>query len=172
MSIEQAVPGELSTTLRAATTDDIEAIATLWHGAWQDGHLGNVPESLLPHRRLEDFHARVPPRVPRTTVANIGANANVVGFVTVHDDEVEQLYVAAQARGTGIAIALLRHAERSIAARFDVAWLAVASGNARARRFYERSGWRDAAGFDYAAEIEGGTMPVPCRRYKKRLERR
>ena len=170
MSIEQAIPGERTTTLRAATTDDIEAIATLWHRSWQDGHLGNVPESLLPHRRPEAFHARVPSRVPRTTVAIVAAS--VVGFVTVHDDEVEQLYVAAPARGTGVANALLRHAERSIAARFDVAWLAVAPGNARARRFYERGGWHDAAGFDYATEIEGGTMPVPCRGYEKRLERR
>ena len=55
--------------------------------------------------------------------------------------------------------------------RFDRAWLAVAAGNARARRFYERSGWRDAGAFDYAAEIAGGTIAVPCRRYERRLGR-
>ena len=123
----------------------------------------------MPHRRLEDFRERVPSRVAQTTVATVASR--VVGFVTVHDDEVEQLYVAADARGGGAAAALMQHAERLIAARFDVAWLAVVAGNARARRFYERSGWSDARGFDYAAQIPGGTMLVPSRRYEKRLAR-
>jgi putative acetyltransferase len=103
-------------------------------------------------------------------VATVGSAP--VGFVTVHDDELEQLFVAASARGTGIAEALLRHGERVIAATHDVAWLAVAAGNARARRFYEKSGWTDAAGFDYPAEIEGGTLLVPCRRYERRVRSR
>lgn len=153
------------TTLRAATEDDVEAIATLWHAGWLDGHLGHVPESLPRHRQLDDFRRRVPPRIPGTTVAVI--DSAVVGFVTVHDDEVEQIYVAEKARGTGVADALLRYAEQVIAARYGVAWLAVVDGNARARRFYERNGWRDAGGFDYAAEIAGGTIPVPSRRYEK-----
>ena len=156
-------------TLRPATPDDIEALAALWHRAWRDGHLGHVPEALLPHRQLEDFRRRVPARIPLTTVATMASG--VVGFVTVHDDEVEQVYVAQEARGGGVADALLRHAERAIAARFDTAWLAVVSGNARARRFYERNGWRDAGGFDYAAEIAGGTLPVPSRRYEKPVTR-
>jgi GNAT superfamily N-acetyltransferase len=97
--------------------------------------------------------------------------SEVVGFVTVRDDEVEEVFVAAGARGNGTADALLRHAEQVIAARHEVAWLAVVDGNARARRFYERNGWRDVGGFDYAAEIAGGRLPVPSRRYEKRLTR-
>jgi GNAT superfamily N-acetyltransferase len=153
--------------LRAATLDDVEAIASVWHSGWLDGHLGHVPEAILAHRRLADFRERVPPRVPATTVATLGSQ--LVGFVTVHDDEVEQLYVAASARGGGVATPLLRHAEQTIALRFDVAWLAVATGNARARRFYERNGWFDAAALDYPAEITGGTLLVPCRRYQKQV---
>ena len=79
----------------------------------------------------------------------------VVGFVTVLEDEVEQVYVAAAARRTGVADVLMRHAEQVIARRFDTAWLSVAVGNARARRFYERNGWRDAGALDYRAEILG-----------------
>ena len=52
-----------------------------------------------------------------------------------------------------------------MAARFEVAWLSVVAGNTRARRFYERNGWLDARAHDYQAEIRGGTIPVPCRRY-------
>ena len=151
--------------LRAADPTDVEAIAALWHSGWRDGHVGHVPESLHAHRRLDDFRRRVAPRLQKTTVATIGSE--VVGFVTVHDDEVEQVYVAERARGGGVANLLLSHAERELAARFDVGWLAVAAGNARARRFYERNGWSDRGGFDYAAEIAGGILAVPCRRYEK-----
>ena len=154
-------------TLRPATPDDTDAIAAVWHQGWRDGHLGPVPDSLLPHRRLIHFLDRVPPRIPQTTVATVASS--VVGFVTVKGDEVEQVYVAAGSRGSEVASALLRHAEQVLAARFDRAWLAVASGNARARRFYEKSGWRDGGPLDYAAEIPGGTLPVPCRRYEKQL---
>jgi GNAT superfamily N-acetyltransferase len=155
-------------TLRPAESDDTEAIASLWHQGWADGHLGHVPGALLEHRRLEDFRRRVPPRLQATTVAT--RDGRLAGIVMLHGDEVEQLYVAAAARGGGVADVLMRHAERTIAARSRVAWLAVAAGNARARRFYERSGWRDAGPIDYAAEVTGGTLVVPCRRYEKRLE--
>ena len=153
--------------LRPATSADIEAIAAVWHQGWRDGHIGHVPEALHPHRRLVDFRERVPPRLPSTTVATVGAD--LVGFVMVREDEIEQLYVAAGARGSGVATELFRHAEQVIGSRYDRAWLAVAAGNARARRFYERSGWHDAGAFDYAAEISGGTIPVPCRRYERHL---
>jgi GNAT superfamily N-acetyltransferase len=161
-------PRPVELTLRGAAPQDIEAIAALWHSGWRDGHLGHVPESLLPYRQLPHFRQRVPSRVPATTVATL--ESRVVGFVTVHEDEVEQMFVAESARGGGTAAALLRHAERLIAGRFPLGWLAVVAGNARARRFYERNGWRDTGGFDYAAEIPGGTLPVPSRRYEKNLE--
>lgn len=153
--------------LRPATGADVEAIASVWHAGWPDGHLGHVPDELVNHRRtLGDFVRLATSRITTTTVA---ANGGVVGFVTVHDDEVEQVYVAKSARGSGIAAVLLSHAEVTIAQRFDMAWLAVVSGNARARRFYARQGWRDAGPFDYYAEIDGGTFAVPCHRYEKQL---
>jgi hypothetical protein len=94
-----------------------------------------------------------------------------VGFVTVLNDEVEQLYVSREARGTGVAGALMADAEARIAERHPVAWLAVAAGNARARRFYEHQGWHDVGSADYPAEIAGGTFPVAVRRYEKRVLR-
>jgi ribosomal protein S18 acetylase RimI-like enzyme len=154
--------------LRPATPDDAEAIAAVWHGSWADGHRGNVPPELEAYRTLDQFRARVPPRLAMTTVAVI--DGAVVGMVMVVDDEIEQVYVTAAARGTGVAAALLAHGEHQIAAAgHPVAWLAVAPGNARARRFYERSGWTDTGGLDYPAEIEGGSLTVPVRRYEKRV---
>jgi GNAT superfamily N-acetyltransferase len=109
----------------------------------------------------------VPGRLASTTVA-IDSN-DVLGFVTVHGDEVEQLYVTAQARGGGGAAMLLQHAEDEIASCAGTAWLAVVAGNSRARRFYERQGWRNAGPFDYLADIDDGTIAVPCLRYEKPL---
>lgn len=155
--------------LRPATSADADDIARVWHLAWIDGHAGHVPREIIPHRGLDTFRARVPSRIATTTVATVGG-ADLVGFVTVTGDELEQLFVAAEARGGGVARALLGHGEATIFAGHELAWLAVATGNARARRFYERQGWEDRAGLDYAAEIPGGTILVPSRRYEKRRQ--
>jgi len=167
-SLPNAEP--LGPKLRAATPDDADVIATVWHSGWPEGHLGHVPDTLLLHRRLADFRARVPALLDRTTVATIGQN--VAGFVMVHNDELEQIYVAEAARGGGVAAALLRHGENEIGERFDLAWLAVVAGNTRARRFYERNGWQDAGVFEHQAPIEGGSVPLAAHRYEKRVFRK
>jgi GNAT superfamily N-acetyltransferase len=117
-----------------------------------------VPAALEAVRRPEDFLRRTPPRLLTTTVATV--EEQIVGFVTVHDDEVEQVYVATEARGSGVAATLLHHAEQQIP---GTAWLAVVAGNARARRFYERQGWVDAGAFDYPAD----DVVVRSHRYEK-----
>jgi putative acetyltransferase len=140
----------------------------LWHDGWIDGHRGHVPEGLVAHRDLEDFRARVPGQLGTTTVA-VDDDDRITGFVTICDDELEQMYVAAGARGSGVADELIAQAETLIARDHDTAWLAVVSGNGRARRFYERRGWSDGGPFDYAAAVAGGTFLVPSRRYVKRV---
>jgi ribosomal protein S18 acetylase RimI-like enzyme len=155
-------------SVRAAEAGDVDVLSRIWHEGWRDAHLGHVPLALHRHRHLADLRRRLPVRLPTTSVAVV--DAVVVGFVTVHDDEVEQLYVHAAFRGTGVAAHLLAHGEAVVGQRFDVAWLAVAAGNTRARRFYERSGWTDAGAFDNPAwTTTGGTIPVPTRRYEKQL---
>ena len=68
----------------------------------------------------------------------------LLGFVMVVGDEVEQVFVGPAGRGAGVAAVLLAEAERQVAAGgHDEAWLAVVAGNARARRFYEKCGWID-----------------------------
>jgi len=71
------------------------------------------------------------------------------------------------ARGTGVAAQLLRRGEDEVRGNgHSRAWLAVVAGNARARAFYERHGWRDAGPFTYQAETAAGTFPVPSHRYE------
>jgi ribosomal protein S18 acetylase RimI-like enzyme len=154
--------------LRAARPEDAPAIAEIWRVGWADGHLGRVPAELVAVRDAESFRTRAAQRVADTTVAVVGDE--VAGFVMVVEDEVEQVYVAGQHRGAGVADALLDAAERRIGdAGHRMAWLAVVPGNARARRFYERHGWRDAGLFEYVVPSGNGPIPVPCHRYVKDL---
>ena len=182
-------------TLRPATTDDVEAVAELWHRGWHDGHAGHVPDGLTAARTRAAFGERVPALVPLTTVAEpcglvpdpdlphpqaavpahstgegTGHACELAGFVVVVDDEVEQLFVAEAHRGSAVARTLLDEAERQVAAQgYDEAWLAVVAGNARARRFYERRGWRDGGDLPYEVSAGGATYLSPCRRYLKRV---
>ncbi|ASW54792.1 GNAT family N-acetyltransferase [Plantactinospora sp. KBS50] len=154
--------------LRPARPVDAGAIAEVWAAGWRDGHLGHVPEELVAARTPESFRPRAADRIDSTTVAEV--DGALAGFVTVVADEVEQVYVAAAHRGSGLAGRLLAEAEHQVAgAGHGGAWLAVVAGNARARRFYETSGWRDDGPYDYAAEHDGATITVPCRRYRKEL---
>jgi ribosomal protein S18 acetylase RimI-like enzyme len=155
-------------SLRPARAEDAEAVATIWRDGWADGHLGNVPEALVAARTPESFRSRAAERVGDTVVAVTVAGGEVAGFVMVVDDEVEQVYVSTEHRGSGVATLLLAGAERRVAgAGHRRAWLAVVPGNVRARRFYERCGWSDEGRFDYAAAVPGGTIAVPCHRYVK-----
>ncbi|QYG91904.1 GNAT family N-acetyltransferase [Iamia sp. SCSIO 61187] len=155
------------TTIRRAAPGDAEPIARVWYEAWSDGHTGHVPDGLLAHRRPEHFARRAVDRVEQSWVAEI--DGEVVGFVTVEGDELEQIFVLRRARGTGVATDLLRVGEDAIhAAGHEVAWLAVVAGNARARAFYERQGWVDAGEVAYEAGTDDGTFIVPCRRYESR----
>jgi GNAT superfamily N-acetyltransferase len=159
---------EEAVALRLAWPCDAAAVADIWYHGWADGHLEHVPDALVAVRTRESFDKRAAQRVADTTVAEVGGA--VAGFVMVVGDEVEQVYVSGDHRGTGLAAALLAAAERLVAANgHDRAWLAVVAGNVRARRFYERSGWTDEGAFDYPAASEDGPIPVPCHRYVKRV---
>lgn len=155
--------------LRFASPDDAPAIARIWHAGWRDGHLGHVADDLVAMRTRESFDERAAQRVGDTVVADV--DGAVAGFIMVVGDEVEQVYVAAEHRGTGLATVLLDKAERLVAANgHHRAWLAVAPGNTRARRFYQRSGWTDEGLIAYPAATSSGPMPVPCHRYVKDVE--
>jgi GNAT superfamily N-acetyltransferase len=153
--------------LRSANADDATAIADIWHRGWADGHKGNVPEGLYEHRQEGHFLALTSSRIASSSVAVV--DHRVVGFVTVRVDEIEEMYVDASERGTGVAAALLALGESIIAQGYDLAWLAVVEGNARARRFYERCGWTNAGSSVYLAETSTGTFESPILRYEKRV---
>ncbi|MCP2636503.1 GNAT family N-acetyltransferase [Microbacterium sp. HD4P20] len=153
------------TTIRPATPDDAPRIAEVWEIAWLEAHLGHVPDELVALRDSDSFRTRAAGMIDRTLVAEV--DGVVVGFVTLKGDELEQLFVDASARGTGVARDLLAEGARwLLEAGHPQPWLAVATGNARARRFYEREGWRDAGHISYASPVDGGVIPVSGHRYE------
>jgi ribosomal protein S18 acetylase RimI-like enzyme len=86
------------------------------------------------------------------------------------NDELFQLYVSAEARGSGVAAALIADAEKRLAEKgTEVAWLACAIGNHRAARFYEKSGWARVGVMIDEAETSVGAFPLEVWRYEKRL---
>jgi ribosomal protein S18 acetylase RimI-like enzyme len=155
-----------SVVLRPARADDAETIAEIWRQGWRDGHLGHVPQELVDIRTEASFATRSLERIPDATVATV--DGAVVGFIMVVDDEVEQIYVSPAHFGKGVAGALMTEAESQVAASgHDVAWLAVAIGNTRARAFYEKTGWVNVGDLPYEVEALGEKFISPCRRYEK-----
>ena len=155
--------------LRPASAEDAPRIAEIWYSGWHDGHVGNVPDRLVAVRTKESFSRRAIERVADMTVAEV--EGNIAGFIAVVDDEVEHVYVAWEFRGKGVAAFLLAEAERQVASEgYDEGWLAVAAGNTRARRFYQRCGWEDRGVFEYDAYSESGPIRISPHRYTKRLK--
>ncbi|MFC9558537.1 GNAT family N-acetyltransferase [Agromyces sp. NPDC056965] len=151
--------------LRPATASDAGDIARIWREGWLDAHLGHVPRELVEARTADSFAARAAGAIASTIVAT-RADA-VAGFVMIVEDQVDQLYLDRSARGGGVGAALLGEAERRVIASGHAhAWLAVASGNAPARRFYERQGWIDDGPFVHGAPVSGGVIDVDCHRFR------
>ena len=155
--------------VRAAVAGDAVAIGSIWWNGWRDGHIGNVPDALVELRTHESFERRAGERIADAIVATVGPE--IAGFVMVADDELEQVYVAADHRGTAVAARLMAAGEAIVAGRgFAVAWLAVVEGNGRARRFYERCGWSNAGPLEYVVEDRGTMLEVPTLRYEKHVK--
>lgn len=152
--------------VRVAEEAEVEYLANLWYDGWQDAHRHILPAELARHRTLESFRLRL-----QTTFANVrvvGPVGQPLGMCMVKDDELYQLYVSANARGTGVAAALLSDAEARLRAKgVETAWLACAIGNERAAKFYEKNGWRRIGHRVIQLDTPDGLFPLEVWRYEK-----
>ncbi len=155
--------------VRPAEEADLEQLTRVWHDGWYDAHAQIVPAELTRLRTLDSFRDRLRALLPNVRV--LGSVGTPVGFSIVRDDELYQLFVAAQARGSGVAAALIADAETRLAGNgVETAWLACAIGNDRAARFYEKCGWRRAGTMLNLAETSNGTFSLETWRYEKTLK--
>jgi putative acetyltransferase len=122
--------------LRPYAASDESAAIELWRKTWQ-----------LTYPDV-DFAARVPwwrarwhdELVPKAAIVVAEADGAMVGFVTVElaNGYLDQIVVAQQAWGSGLAEALLAEAKRLSPAGID---LLVNTDNDRAVRFYRKRGF-------------------------------
>jgi putative acetyltransferase len=125
-----------SFTLRPYAAADEDAAIELWRRTWQ-----------LAYPRI-NFNERVDwwrqrwrhELVPAATITVAETDEGMVGFVTVDPRtfDLDQLVVAPEAWGQGVAASLLAEAKRISPAGLD---LHVNTDNLRAIRFYERQGF-------------------------------
>ena len=154
--------------VRAAEAGEIDRLAALWHDGWHDAHARIVPAELTRHRTPGSFRERMRADLRNTRV--VVPRDEAVGFYILKGDELYQLYVAAGARGSGAAAALIADAEARLAERgVERAWLACAIGNERAARFYDKSGWERSATMAYRTETSSGVFTLDVWRYEKEL---
>ncbi|MEM0898504.1 MAG: GNAT family N-acetyltransferase [Pseudomonadota bacterium] len=155
-------------TLRPALAGDINTIAQIWHVAWHEAHAEIVSPELVKLRAFESFHPRIETDLSNITVGEL--NGVLSGFVTVRGDELHQLFVAAEARGTGLARALVQAAEEQISsAGHDRAWLDCAVGNDPAAGFYRSCGWEYVRTHLEQVETQNGPFGVDCWVFEKAL---
>lgn len=155
---------------RSAEAAEINDLARLWHDAWHEAHASLQPAALVRLRTSESFRERLQAALPDTRV--VGPLGAPIGFYVLKGDELSQLFVSPEARGSGAAAVLVADAETWLARRGETrAWLECAVGNLRAARFYEKCGWRLAGTVDSLAETSSGPFPVTACRYEKQLAR-
>ncbi len=155
----------MSALVQKATDADIDDIVEIWHAGWHEAHAAIVPKELTAERTKPNFRDRTAQHLPFTRV--IRNAARPVAFCMVCDDELYQLYVAPEARGASTASALVKDALQRIAATgYVTAYLECAIGNARAMRFYEKSGWTNMGKRLSDVDIDGGTFALEILRFE------
>jgi putative acetyltransferase len=131
---------EPSFTLRGYRPTDEDAAIELWLRTWQ-----RVYPAIDFSQRLDWWRRRWRDElVPSATIVMAEAQEGIIGFVTVDPEslDLDQIVVATEAWGSGVAAALLAEAKRISPKGLD---LYVNQDNCRAIRFYEKQGFTISA---------------------------
>jgi GNAT superfamily N-acetyltransferase len=165
------------TQVRPATPDDTYDVARVQVRSWQSAYRGLIAQEYLDSLKPETWarrytFGRMGVGLPSTLVAVNGST--ICGLATTglcrdvdlsNFGELMAIYVDPAYVGTGVGrllIAAARARLRGVGVRQAALW--VLDGNARARRFYERDGWR----FDGTRRTRTyGNAPVEEVRYRR-----
>ena len=144
------------TEVRPAVLEDADQLARIHVDTWRATYTGLVPDRVIAGLSLSSSVQRwrdvLPTTPPRHCLVALDVTGDVIGFVRhgpSRDEgaapttgEVQSLYVHPEHWNTGAGRALLDTATAELRDDgFTDVTLWVLTGNARARRFYERCGW-------------------------------
>ena len=155
-------------SVRPAQEAEIGRLAEIWHDGWHDAHAQIVPAELTRLRTIDSFRTRLLKALSAIRV--VGAEGAPLGFCMLKGDELYQLYVSSQSRGSGAAAALIADGESRLrASGVNTAWLSCAIGNERAAKFYEKCAWRRVGTMDDQVETSAEKFLLKVWRYEKSL---
>jgi L-amino acid N-acyltransferase YncA len=170
--------------IREMTLADCDRVAEIRVGGWRSAYQGLIPQSYLDGLSVEEDAERRRAHLSQgdADVVNLvaeDAGGELVGWachgpyregeVLTPDAELYAIYVHPRHVGQGAGRALLaRSVAGCSAAGHGRVLLWVLKGNDRARRFYERAGFR-ADGAEEPFEVDG--VAVPEVRYARTLPR-
>ncbi|MHA3913332.1 GNAT family N-acetyltransferase [Halovulum sp. GXIMD14793] len=148
-------------TPRPARAEDIAALARLWHIAWHEAHAALVPAALIALRTQASFKDRL--HAFGDALRCAGPKGAPLGLCVVQGGKVDQIFVDAAARGTGLARDLLYDGEARLAAGGTrQAILECLPENTRAIRFYEKCGWQQRGIEDVNLDTSAGPFQIPA----------
>lgn len=140
--------------IRAASVDDVPALVSLVQGYWEFEQIPGFDQARveaalrlqLADPKMAAAWVALADRVP------IGYLLAVYVFSLEHlglTAEIDEFYVPAEHRNSGVGTALLEAAEATfVAAGCTNVSLQLGHGNDAARAFYRRSGYREREGYD------------------------
>ena len=134
-ALASATMADPSFMLRPYAPSDEDMAIELWRRTWQIVY----PDIDFPSEWNGGGNAGTTSSCPRP-ISVAEANGQMLGFVTVdpHTFDLDQIVVAPEAWGTGVASALIEEAKRISPNGLD---LHVNKDNVRAIRFYEKQGF-------------------------------
>jgi GNAT superfamily N-acetyltransferase len=137
--------------VRLATPRDARVVASVYLVSWRAAYQGLLTDDELEVqaqlRASYDWDAAI---AQTNRIVAVAEDDGIVGVVECEHTPLtggrpwlHMLYVIPSAWGTGAATALLDKALAAVdRSRHRTVWLRVVEDQARARRFYERQGWR------------------------------
>ena len=157
---------------RGAEADDVDALAALHVASWRWAYRGLLDADVLDRLSVDERASMWRELIDggETVVVLAERGDRLLGFASgaaSRDDdarpgtgEVGAIYLAEEAAGTGLGTELFVEIQGELRARgFVRATLWVLESNARARRFYEREGWRwDGSTSDH--QIQCDRQPI------------
>ncbi len=154
--------------IRPAVKADLPALADLWHQGWTEAHAAHVPADLTAQRTRDSFAIRLQDILPDTST--LGEIGKPLGFCAIKGNEIYQMYVDPNARGTGAASRLMADGLARISAvGYNEARLDVIPQNPRAIAFYEKTGWQQRGLETVLLDTLGAPFPLDCLTMFKQL---